>query len=627
MHATCPAAKRMGRPGKFDPLHGTLHVERSVSNSPAPGYVHAWIRRGWLLHVFLRFILPLSATITMKSFSGAVSTSALALLALQASGVSADSAKSFVPSNIRGLFVEQFTPDWESRWTPSQASKFQRGAEEFKYDGVWSVEEASMFPGIPGDLALTMKSKAKQHAISTLLDKPIVFDGTKPLVVQYEVKMQNGLSCGGAYVKLLSSSESDLDPKQFADTTPYSIMFGPDRCGPDSKLHFIFRHKNPVSGNVEEKHLKVPPHAKVSKVSTLYTLIVNPDNTFDIQVNEESVLKGNLLEDFSPAVNPPKEIDDPNDSKPEDWVDESQIPDPEAVKPEDWDEDAPAMIADPAAKKPIDWLDEEPLMVPDPKATKPEEWDDEEDGEWIAPPVPNPKCDDVSGCGTWTAPMVANPAYKGKWTPPLIPNPAYKGEWAPRKIANPEYFEDKQPNKFLPIGGIGFELWTMDDDIQFDNIYISNDPKEAAKFADETFRVKLPLEQNREQETNDKDDETVKPPAAKSSLEHFANQIRRRTNVLVERLSTEQDKLRVLQQSSDIVGFYAAVVAVLLGLVGLFASMLGGSSTAAPAKQQPSTKKDEPKSAASTAVKGASSSVQDASANVTKRAAAAAGTQ
>ena len=174
----------------------------------------------------------------MKSFSGAVSTSALALLALQASGVSADSAKSFVPSNIRGLFVEQFTPDWESRWTPSQASKFQRGAEEFKYDGVWSVEEASMFPGIPGDLALTMKSKAKQHAISTLLDKPIVFDGTKPLVVQYEVKMQNGLSCGGAYVKLLSSSESDLDPKQFADTTPYSIMFGPDRCGPDSKLHF-----------------------------------------------------------------------------------------------------------------------------------------------------------------------------------------------------------------------------------------------------------------------------------------------------------------------------------------------------------------------------------------------------
>ena len=266
-------------------------------------------------------------------------------------------------------------------------------------------------------------------------------------------------------------------------------------------------------------------------------------------------------------------------------------------------------------------------MVPDPKATKPEEWDDEEDGEWIAPPVPNPKCDDVSGCGTWTAPMVANPAYKGKWTPPLIPNPAYKGEWAPRKIENPEYFEDKQPNKFLPIGGIGFELWTMDDDIQFDNIYISNDPKEAAKFADETFRVKLPLEQNREQETNDKDDETVKPPAVKSSLEHFANQIRRRTNVLVERLSTEQDKLRVLQQSSDIVGFYAAVVAVLLGLVGLFASMLGGSSTAAPAKQQPSTKKDEPKSAASTAVKGASSSVQDASANVTKRAAAAAGTQ
>ena len=47
---------------------------------------------------------------------------------------------------------------------------------------------------------------------------------------------------------------------------------------------------------------------------------------------------GNLLLSMLPSVNPPKEIDDPDDKKPEDWVDEAKIDDPEATKPDDWDE-------------------------------------------------------------------------------------------------------------------------------------------------------------------------------------------------------------------------------------------------------------------------------------------------
>jgi hypothetical protein len=65
-------------------------------------------------------------------------------------------------------------------------------------------------------------------------------------------------------------------------------------------------------------------------------------------------------------VNPPKEIDDPTDSKPEDWVDDKRITDPEASKPEDWDEDAPFEIVDTEAEKPEGWLDNEPEMIPDP---------------------------------------------------------------------------------------------------------------------------------------------------------------------------------------------------------------------------------------------------------------------
>ena len=55
------------------------------------------------------------------------------------------------------------------------------------------------------------------------------------LSFRYEVKFQNALECGGAYIKLLVDS-ADLQLDNFLDKTPYSIMFGPDKCGADSKV-------------------------------------------------------------------------------------------------------------------------------------------------------------------------------------------------------------------------------------------------------------------------------------------------------------------------------------------------------------------------------------------------------
>jgi hypothetical protein len=127
-------------------------------------------------------------------------------------------------------------------------------------------------------------------------------------------------------------------------------VFGPDKCGGNNKVHFIFRHLNPKTGEYEEKHLNNAPEAILNKKSNLYTLIVNTDNTFKILINNEPVRNGSLLNDFTPSVNPPKEIDDVEDKKPADWVDEAKIPDPTASKPEDWDEDAPLEILDLDAK-------------------------------------------------------------------------------------------------------------------------------------------------------------------------------------------------------------------------------------------------------------------------------------
>ena len=140
-----------------------------------------------------------------------------------------------------------------------------------------------------------------------------------------------------------------------------------------------------------------PPSA--DKHSHLYTLHVRKDNTFDIKIDDEAVFSGSLFEDMEPPINPPKMIPDPEDEKPDDWVDEAQIPDPEATKPDDWDEDAPALIPDESAVKPEGWLDDAEEYIPDPEAEMPEVWDEEEDGDYEAPLVPNPACEEAPGCG------------------------------------------------------------------------------------------------------------------------------------------------------------------------------------------------------------------------------------
>lgn len=263
-------------------------------------------------------------------------------------------------------------------------------------------------------------------------------------------------------MKLLKE-DAKLASDEFSNASPYIIMFGPDKCGATNKVHFIFRHKNPVSGEYEEKHLDGAPTAEINKLTNLYTLVVQPDQTFEILINNEVTVNGSLLENFTPPVNPEKEIDDAEDKKPETWVDEKEIVDPAATKPEDWDEDAPFEIVDAEATQPEDWLVDEPRTIPDPEATLPEDWDEEEDGAWDPPVIPNPKCDEASGCGPWEAPMIRNPAYKGKWSAPKIDNPAYKGEWAPRKIKNPNWFEDKTPANFEPMGAVSFEVHPHND--------------------------------------------------------------------------------------------------------------------------------------------------------------------
>jgi calnexin len=401
--------------------------------------------------------------------------------------VLSDSYQVEPPSNA--FFFETFQDeDWSSRWIVSEAED---------YEGKWSVGRGELDWGLEGDTGLVLESPAKKHAISSLITESVSYK--EGIVVQYEVRLHKRLDCGGAYLKLIRQQD-DFAPQSFQSSTDYVIMFGPDKCGGTNKVHFIFKHKNPISGKYEEKHLENPPKIKADQLTHLYTLVIRPDNTYEIFIDKKSEKKGSLFTDFEPSVNPPKLIDDPTDKKPSDWEDEEYVPDPNAQKPDDWDEDAPKMIPDPSAIKPSDWLDDAPAMIPDPKAEKPDDWDDELDGDWEAPLVENPDCI-KSGCGEWNRPMIKNPEYKGKWEVPMIKNDKYKGVWKARQIENPEYFEDTEPFKMSPIGAIGFELWTMQDQIQFDNIYIGSSARSAFEFADRTWKPKEKIEKAHEAET------------------------------------------------------------------------------------------------------------------------------
>lgn len=414
-------------------------------------------------------------------------------------------------------------------------------------------------------------------------------------------------------MKLLRDNKA-LHQDEFSNATPYVIMFGPDKCGHTNKVHFIFNHKNPKTGEYEEKHLSSAPSAKIVKTTELYTLTVHPNNTYSIGINGEQVKEGSLLEDFTPSVNPPKEIDDPKDKKPEDWVDEARIQDPDAKKPDDWDEDAPYEIVDEDATQPADWLVDEPLTIPDPEAQKPEDWDDEEDGDWIAPTVPNPKCADVSGCGPWTKPMIKNPDYKGKWSAPYIDNPAYKGVWAPRKIKNPDYFEDKNPANFEPIGAIGYEIWTMQKDILFDNIYIGHSVEDARKLAEETFFKKHPVEEALEEAERPKEEDKPASPNDLKFLDDPKTYITEKLDLFLT--IAQRDPIEAIKFVPEIAG---GIAAVLLTVLGLIFGIVGVATNPAPVKKAAAEVKEKAKEAKDKVAEAAATGAETAKAEVTKR--------
>lgn len=372
-------------------------------------------------------------------------------------------------------FQEKFNDaGWTERWVESTTWK---SANEM---GTWE-QTAGEWYGDEKDTGIKTAKDARFYGLTAMMDEPFSSDG-KDLVLQYTVKNEQKIDCGGMYIKLASAA----DQAAFGGDTPYQIMFGPDICGTSSKrTHVIFNYPP------KDENLLVDPEIKCEsdQVSHLYTLHIKSDGTYEVFIDEESKQAGSLEEHWDFLL--PKEIKDPDQSKPADWVDEKKIPDPEDVKPEGYD-DIPAQI-------------------PDPEASMPDDWEEEDDGEW-EPPV------------------IDNPDYKGPWKTKMIDNPEYKGEWEHPVIANPEYKEDTElANRCVDCSMIGFELWQVKSGTIFDDIIVTDSLDEAKAFAKETFFAKQEGEkemfdnvEEERKETEKKEREAKKAERAAAKAEEDA---------------------------------------------------------------------------------------------------------
>ncbi|KAI9217046.1 Calreticulin family-domain-containing protein [Blastocladiella britannica] len=163
----------------------------------------------------------------------------------------------------------------------------------------------------------------------------------------------------------------------------------------------------------------------------------------------------------------------------------------------------------------------------------------------------------------------------------MIDNPTYKGPWAPRKVPNPEYYDEKHPGHMTPIGAIGLELWTMQDQIMFDNILISDSvtAEQLEAWTKDTWTKKHDVELaviKAEEPETDVTDADKDAGAALSLAEQFAPaNLQKFVDTLVV------DPKKALDKYPAPLAAIALFVTMLVAALGSF--VFGGSSAAKPA--------------------------------------------
>ncbi|KAJ6419070.1 hypothetical protein OIU84_029222 [Salix udensis] len=326
------------------------------------------------------------------------------------------------------FFEERFQDGWKDRWVLSDWKRSEGKAGTFKYT-------AGKWPGDPDDKGIQTYNDAKHYAISAKIS-PEFSNMNRTLVVQYSIKIEQDIECGGGYIKLLSGY---VNQKKFGGDTPYSFMFGPDICGTQTKkLHVIMSYQG------QNYPIKKDLQCETDKLTHFYTFILRPDASYSVLVDNRERESGTMYTDWD--ILPPPKIKDTKAKRPADWDDREYIEDPNDVKPKGYDSI--------------------PREIPDPKAKEPDNWDEEDDGIWRPPKIPNP-------------------AYKGPWKRKHLTK---NGAGSMFRFLKPEFEDDPDLYVLKPIKYVGIEVWQVKAGSIFDNILICDDPQYAREIVEDVFQ-------------------------------------------------------------------------------------------------------------------------------------------
>jgi calnexin len=155
------------------------------------------------------------------------------------------------------------------------------------------------------------------------------------------------------------------------------------------------------------------------------------------------------------------------------------------------------------------------------------------------------------------------------------------------------------------VSKIGFEIWTMQNDILFDNIYIGHSIADAEKFAQETFHVKHAVEKAVELASKPKEEDKPKSPLDLTFTEDPVTFIKQKVDLFIT--IAKQDPIEAIKFVPEVaIGAAVGALTILGVLIGLLT--IGGPTPAQVQKAGKNAKaaakdgKDKVASAAASAV-------------------------
>jgi hypothetical protein len=119
-------------------------------------------------------------------------------------------------------------------------------------------------------------------------------------------------------------------------------------------------------------------------------------------------------------------------------------------------------------------------------------------------------------------------------------------------------------------GGVGIELWTMTEDILFDNIYVGHSVEDAKTLATETFEFKKPLEVASDKSVDD-DVEEEKLSFKEDPISFI------RTRVISFVQAAKEDPVAAIKTHPQTGAALAGAFFTLFGMLGALVGIIGGA--------------------------------------------------